>query len=387
MVRLLLLCTLLLPAAWGFTTIDEEPPVYAPPSPPSQEVAPLPGESESEEEEEERSAPEERLIYLSVEKVPEKVYVGQVFPVRIKVTSLRKHVPYLVEAEGGENVVPLDINGSFYVRPKPINHLVFWFKASGAPVRLPSFVVHYEDDDRLYRTPGPSVKAVRLNPPRDFCGVLARKMELINYQASAYEGDDNILALQLLISYGNVDDFHLPGALKEGADSIQGDLNATTLLYYGIYPPKVEEVSFRYFNVEKNRYERFRIPILVKRGSVSTQTNLDPQASEFTKFKIAATATLMVIWLLLWIRRKGWLYPLLILLAGAYLVTYLIPLKSVCIKEGATIYLLPTPQSTPFMRLLNDTEAKEMDQISDYIKIQLPNNRIGWVKNEDLCTP
>ena len=385
MVRLLLLCALLLPAAWGYTTIDEEPPVYAPPSPASQEAAPLPDEGETEEEAPSR-APEERLIYLSVEEVPEKVYVGQVFPVRIKVTSLRKHVPYLVEAEGGRNVQPLDLNGSLYVRPKPINHLTFWFKATGTPVRLPSFVVHYEDDERLYRTPGATVKAVRLNPPKDFCGVLAKRMELINYQASAYEGENNILALQLLVSYGNVDDFRLPGALKQGVDSIRGDLNATTLLYYGVYPPKVEELSFRYFNVDKNRYERFRIPVIVKRGSVSTQTNLDPQASEFTKFKIAATATLMVVWLLLWIRRRGWLYPLLILLAGAYLLTYLIPLKSVCVREGATVYLLPTPQSTPFLRLLNDTEAKEMDQVSDYIKIQLPNNRIGWVKHEDLCS-
>ena len=383
MVRFLLLSLLLLPAAWGFTTIDEEPPVYAPPSPTSRET-------ERPQTENTETAPqstqEERLIYLSVEEIPQKVYVGQIFPVRIKVTSLRKHVPYIVEVEGGRNVKAVNFDGSLYVRPRPMNHLTFWFKATGTAVKLPSFVVRYEDTDRRYRTPGTAIKAVRLNPPKDFCGVLAQKMELVNYQASAYEGENNILALQLLVSYGNVDDFRLPGALKEGVDSIRGDLNATTLLYYGVYPPKVEEVSFRYFNVENNRYERFRIPVIVKRGSVSTQTNLDPQASEFTKFKIAATATLMVIWFLLWMRKRGWLYPVLILLAGAYLVTYLIPLKNICIKEGATVYLLPTPQSTPFLRLLNDTGAKEMDRVSDYVKIQLPNNRIGWVKHEDLCT-
>jgi len=195
-----------------------------------------------------------------------------------------------------------------------------------------------------------------------------------------------LLALQLNISYGNYDDFHLPNSNNQGVDTYSGDLNNTTLLYYAVYPLDVEKVEFTYFNLSKNRYEKFHIPIIVKRSSVSTQSNLDPQASEFTKFKIIVTIFLIIIWLILWIRRKKLVYPILIILSISYLVTYLIPLKTICIKSGTTLYLLPTKQSTPVMNIYQKIEAKEMNRYGNYIKIQLQNNTIGWVKNDSICT-
>ncbi len=374
----------LLFAGWAhlfaFTTIDEEPSVFVDPSA-LQKPAETP---ESEESFDTSEIPAERLIYLTIEDVPKKIYVGQIFPVTIKITSLDKRRPYLVELENGRNVSVVKKHDD--IPPRAINHLTYYFKAEGPSIQLPAFIVRYEDGSREYRTESITLTAVRLNPPREFSGVLAKRMELINYQASSYDEGNNILALQLLIEYGNYGDFRLPGALNQGIDSYEGDINATTLLYYGVYPVGTEQVTFSYFNLGKNRYEKFQIPIIVKRSSVSTQTNLDPQASEFTKFKIAATVVLIVIWLLLWIRHRGWGYPILIGLAVAYLLTYLVPLKSVCIKPETTVYLLPTDQSTPFMRLYEETTAKEMNHNARYTKIQLPNNRIGWVKNEDLCS-
>ncbi len=327
------------------------------------------------------------MIYLTIEDLPKKIYVGQVFPVTVKITSLKRHVPYTVVLKGGRNVTAINAKEFLHTRPQAIRRMTFWFKAEGGRITLPSFVVRYEDDSKSYRIEGVALTAVRLNPPADFCGILARDMELVNYQASVYDDNSSILALKLHITYGNANDFRLPRAMKQGIDSLEGDINDTTLLYYGVYPADVEHVDFSYFNLSKNRYEKFQVPVLVKRDTVSTQTNLDPQASEFTRFKIAATLFFILLWFILWYRSGKWIYPVLILLAGAYLVTYLIPLKTVCIEKGTTVYLLPTPQSTPFMRLEEQTEAKEMDRRSGYIKIELPNNRIGWIKHENLCTP
>ena len=371
--RLLLLLSLNWGYLFAFTTIENEPSVFDKP--------PLTQEETDHEASENIS---ERLIYLTIEKVPKKIYVGEIFPVTIKITSLDKRRPYMVELENGKNVTVIKEYDDIPARA--INHLTYYFKAMGRSIQLPAFIVRYEDDEREYRTESVSLNAVQLNPPREFSGLLAKKMELINYQASSYDDGNNILALQILVTYGNFGDFRLPDATIQGIDSYEGDLNATTLLYYGVYPVGVEQVEFSYFNLTKNRYEKFQIPIIVKRSSVSTQTTLDPQASEFTKFKIAATGALILIWLILWIRHRGWVYPILIGLATAYLVTYLIPLKSVCIKQDSTLYLLPTEQSTPFMRLYEETTAKEMNRNANYTKVQLPNNRIGWVKNEDLCT-
>ncbi|WP_456450617.1 hypothetical protein [Hydrogenimonas sp.] len=381
--RSLLLLVCLAGGLFAYTTIENEPPVY---SSPSDETAGIPAPDTLGFEDEEAakpSRPEERLIYLTIEDLPKKIYVGQVFGVTIKITSLRKHVPYYIELQNGRNAELVE--GPQMVKPRAINHLTYYFKALGTKIQLPVFTVRYEDSDRSYRIESVTLTAVRLNPPREFSGLLAQDLKLLNYQASAYDETHNILSLQLVVSYGNVDDFRLPGALKQGIDAREGDLNATSLLYYGVYDVDTEEVVFSYFNVLKNRYEKFQVPILVKRSSVSTQTNLDPQASEFTKFKIAVVAFFILLWAILWYRHRGWLYPILIGLATAYLLTYLIPLKSVCIRPGSTVYLLPTPQSTPFTTLPERTTAKEMHKNRDYTKVQLPNNRIGWVKNEDIC--
>ena len=351
---------------WGTAAFEEERPVYVPPS------AQMP-------EEEGREA----LLYLSLENLPEKVYVGEIFPVTVKITSLNKHLPYIVTTEGGRHIRVID--GPRRVAPRAINRLTFYLQATDTPATLPRFVVRYEDgSDKAVSAPA-SLTAVRLNPPNHFCGVLARTMRLRNYQASTYDKGRNILVLEIDASFANLRDFHLSGALKEGIDSLKGTLGERQMVYYAILPENIEQVRFSYFNLTKNRYETFRIPVLVKRSSVSTQTNLDPQASEFTRFKIAVTLFFILLWLLLWWRTRRWRYPFYVTLATAYLLTYLIPLKKVCLKRNAVVYLLPTPQSTPFLRLETQTEAKEMAVRGDYVKIQLPNNRIGWVKHEDLC--
>lgn len=329
--------------------------------------------------------PDEQLIYLNIDHMPDKIYVGQVFTLTLKVTSLEKNQPYTIylEKESNLSVVSEPSN----IAPKAINYLTYVFKATSNQARLPDFVIYYTNiSEKEYRLNGFYLKTVSLNPPKDFSGVLAKNIQLVNYQASTYTEDTNLLALQLNISYGNYDDFHLPNSNNQGVDTYSGDLNNTTLLYYAVYPLDVEKVEFTYFNLSKNRYEKFHIPIIVKRSSVSTQSNLDPQASEFTKFKIFVTIFLIIIWLILWIRRKKLVYPILIILSISYLVTYLIPLKTICIKSGTTLYLLPTKQSTPAMNIYQKTEAKEMNRYGNYIKIQLENNTIGWVKNDSICT-
>ncbi len=356
-----------------FGAIDTEPSVF----PDSDEYW--------SEEVEEPAAPAEQLIYPSLERVPEKIYVGEIFPITLKVTSLDRERPFEIRVEDGKNVTVVKEPDS--IEPKAISYFNYYFKATGRNIRLPDFVVSYIDaPQKEYRVEGRSIKAVRLNPPKDFCNVLAQNIELVNYQASSYTTETNIVALQLKLKYGNFDDFRLPNSQNQGIDSYSGDLNDTMLFYYAVYPAGLEQITFSYFNLAKNRYEKFHIPIIVKRSSVSTQSNLDPQASEFTKFKIMATAFFIFLWLLLWITKRRWIYPLLIVLAAGYLVTYLIPLKNVCIKPNSTLYLLPTTQSTPFMTLYERSVAKEMNRNDNYTKIQLPNNTIGWVKNEDICS-
>lgn len=326
---------------------------------------------------------EEKLLYVTFQHIPEKIYLGEIFPVSLKITALHRHDPILIELKGGKGVKL--IKSVKYLAPGSIHRITLYFQATDTNVQLPTFRFRYRKSRDYYDFKPPEIKVVALNPPADFSKLLAKNLTILNYQASAYDEKKNLLSLHLKIERGNAKEFHIPGALRDQIDKIEGDYNDTIIDYLALFPNFTDQVQFSYFNLDTNRYEKFRIPVMVRRNRLSTQTDLDPRAGEFTKFKIGVTIGFILLCTLLWYRRHKWLYVILILLAIAYLVTYLIPLKNVCIKKGAILYLLPTAQSTPFMYTQNRIDAKEMDRKEKYIKIELPNHRIGWVKNEDLC--
>jgi len=138
----------LLLIGWGqicaFTTIDEEPSVFVTPKAleePAADLNAAEGVGEPEDE-----MPAERLIYLTIEEVPKKIYVGQIFPVTIKITSLEKRRPYLVELQNGHNVTVVKTHEN--IPPRAINRLTYYFKAEGPSIQLPAFIVRCEDGDQ-----------------------------------------------------------------------------------------------------------------------------------------------------------------------------------------------------------------------------------------------
>jgi hypothetical protein len=66
----------------------------------------------------------------------------------------------------------------------------------------------------------------------------------------------------------------------------------------------------------------------------------------------------------------------------AYLM---IPIKKVCVKRGAKIYILPTKQSTVFKINPQSKVYEELNRVGEYIKVKLSKEKIGWVRDEDLC--
>jgi len=99
---------------------------------------------------------------------------------------------------------------------------------------------------------------------------------------------------------------------------------------------------------------------------------------------IAGVITFVGLLFILW--RKKYIYLFLTLIPLIYIGYLAVPEEEVCIKEGSEIRLLPVDNGTIF----ETTKVKELflkeGSVKNFIKVQLKNEKIGWVKNEDICS-
>jgi hypothetical protein len=88
--------------------------------------------------------------------------------------------------------------------------------------------------------------------------------------------------------------------------------------------------------------------------------------------------------MILW--KKSYFYLIFIITPLAYIVYIGTPSKDVCIKSGTKIHLLPVHNGTVFETTSKEYNLQKQDFIKGWIKIELEDQKIGWVKNEDICS-
>jgi hypothetical protein len=64
----------------------------------------------------------------------------------------------------------------------------------------------------------------------------------------------------------------------------------------------------------------------------------------------------------------------------------MLPAKEVCIKQGAQLQLLPVDNGTIFETTSSQYTLTKEGTAKGYTKVKLTNDKIGWVKNEDICS-
>jgi hypothetical protein len=140
---------------------------------------------------------------------------------------------------------------------------------------------------------------------------------------------------------------------------------------------------FYYYNTQCDNYEKIIVPINLKEETISTQTNLNPEDKTiFTPLNIFLLCIIALLLIIFLVYQKIWLIipPLLL---SIYLIYLNLPKGNAYLKRGAKVYILPTSHSTVFYISPIGTKVKILKKEKNYTKIRL-NNKIGWVKNEDL---
>jgi len=331
-----------------------------------------------------------KVLYLSYKNYPKRVLKGEIFTVTIKTLSTVKDftdVTYELSNSQGLKLLSeypsRDMDARYYYE-------TFYFLVTSRVARLPDIeatLLNYNEDQFKKTTLiGEKLNVVTLNPKKDFANIIADNFELQEYKTTSYDQNNNIVVFTATATNCDIAAFKFSNVVKQGAESIIESYYDSKITYYAVIDKEIKTFSFSYFNLKLNRFINVDIPIIVSDDSVTTQSDLKPkdQSHELLKMQIAAGVAFVGFIVILW--RRKYIYLIFILIPLAYIAYIGVPSKEVCIKEGSDIHLLPVHNGTIFETTPSVYHLQKEGEAKDFTKVKLKNEKIGWVKNEDICS-
>ena len=330
-----------------------------------------------------------KVLYLSYQETPQRVIKGEIFSITIKTVSTIdnfRDIKYKFLNYSGlkslGSIPDRTIKGKFYFEK-------FYFLVTKNKAKLPdinvSLIADTEYEPAILN--GPKLNIITLNPKKDFSNVIANSFKLSEYKTTSFDTKHNIIVFSAKAKNSKLSSIKFQNVFKQGIESVSKSYNNPKVTYFVVVNKDLEKFSFTYFNLIKNRFEKIIIPIIVDDDSVTTQSDLKPKDQSKEKLKLSIAIALVFIILIFTIWRKKYIYLILTLIPLIYIGYVLIPSKDVCIKAGSNIQLLPVTNGTIFETTQTQYNLPKEGSIKDFVKVKLKNEKIGWVKNEDTCSP
>jgi hypothetical protein len=339
-----------------------------------------------------KEQPKQKVLYLSYKEEPKRVIKGEIFSVTLKIISTTNDFDDIeYQLSNYRGLKPL--NDSVPIRGIESKYLydTFYFLATSSNrVKLPDFtaklITPYENNFKETTLLGKKIETISLNPKKDFANIIANNFEVSEYKTTSYDNNHNIVVFVATAQNSDIKKFHVNNVCKQGIESVNESIFNSKIIYYVIIDKNIETLSFSYFNLLKNKFITINIPIIVQDDSVTTQSDLKPrdQSKEQIKMAIAAIVALIAFIVILW--RRKYIYLIFIIIPLIYIAYLSMPAKEVCIKKTSNIYLLPMKNGTIFETTQQTLHLQKEGSTKGFTKVKLQNNKIGWIKNEDICS-
>lgn len=333
----------------------------------------------------------QKVLYLDYADIPERVFKGQIFPLTLKVLSTVGQIEELVYTFSTLRGLDLLSKEPERIIKGRYTYDTFYFVAKSQWLQTPNIraSLHLDDDfeSNLATLSGKRLDVITLNPASNFANVIANDFNITGHKTTSYDQQSNILVFSAQASQAALDVFHLNSVIKQGLESIDVRSRISEMTYYAVIPKRVDNMVFTYFQLASEKFIEVSIPIIVDDDMVSTQSDLKPTEFRHKLLKITIAGGIALVGLILLLLHKKLYYLVFIIIPGIYIAYAAVPISHACIMENSPIYLLPMTNGTVFETTTYRQTLEVEGEIKGYTKVKLENNKIGWIKNEDLCTP
>jgi len=310
--------------------------------------------------------------------MPKKVYKNQLFPVTLvgpdDSPSLTFDTSSTIQPLFYKPLLVKNGNDTFYT---------FYFKAKNIDVRIPRLFIRSNTIQSSLENKTVILEVLKHN--KTFSGVLAADMKIKNHQVSNYDGKNHIVTLSIEAYEANIEDMHLNTTSEFGVEEIRRANAKVTAEFFAVLPLTQEFLSFSYFNTIKKKYITLSVPVKVSNSSVTTQSDLNPKVDAFNQLKRYALIMFSLFFFIIFLWKRDFFYLILGVISLITLLTFYIPHKKICVKQGSPLYVIPTDTSTISTRISSKLDTMILGEHGAYKKVEYKRGIIGWIKNEDIC--
>ena len=327
-------------------------------------------------------------IFLSYEKPPSNIVVNQQFSIKVKAIVTTQNFDKIKNRIiPQENLKVLNSDENWTKQDDYIYYKTFYLRAKENNATFPQiFFELYKNDKLMASQKFPDVKLniINLHTGKYFSNVVANSLDIVKVKTTKFDENNLMVVLEILAKNANLKDFKLSWVIRDGIDSFVDKFPMSKIYYYAIVPKYTNKFVFTYFNIKQNRLIKKSINLIINDEEISTQSDLNPQESSFNLFKNITYGSLAIILLLIFFKRRRIVYLLFFIILIVLFFSNINPLRNIFISKNSKIYILPIKNSTIFYITPNKMKVQKLNKRENYIKIILPNKKIGWVKDNNV---
>jgi hypothetical protein len=329
-----------------------------------------------------------KSIFLSYQELPSKIYVGQLLP--IKIQAIITHTKFdTISMQFGKSTSSEIINPNTKWQSLGNNtyETTCYFKIKATSLQLPSLHVNLLSKNQPIEKETLEIaplQAISLKKEPLFSNVIAQTLSINKYKTTSFDAKNAIIVLEIEANQANLKDFNLSQIPKNGIDSFSENGTTQKIYYYAIVPNYQKTFEFTYFDLPSNKFHKISLPIVIESEEVSTQLGLNPKESIFEFYKSVGYGIGAILFFLLFIRKRKLIFFLGMTLFATLFFVDQNPLNNVELKQNSSLMILPTERSTLFFTSNQALHVEKLAQRGDYVKVLLPDGKIGWTKHENI---
>ncbi len=329
-------------------------------------------------------------LYVSYKDFPKQVYKNQKFEIVVKALITTKNFESInTSFIDGNNIDVINPNSTWELISDNVYENRYYFKAGNGTFVLPSLEINILNAGNTVETSLLSPANISYSniatKDKRFSNIIAKDLVLKAYKTKQYNNKESLTIIDIDAIDSNLEDFSLDNIEEQGVSNIKDEFPKQNLIYYFVMPVHKKKVIFNYYNTSTRSFVDITIPLILQNELVSTQTDLNPNDSNFEKYKKIAVAVIFVLFLLLYIWKRTKLYMYISIVLFIITALYLMPNRTGIVKKDSFVYILPTKNSTIFFKLENNQKVEVLNTKKDFIKVMgIDNKFIGWIKEENF---